>query len=614
MNNLSTRDRLTGSDGWAPLLKQWKIGVLVALLSFGAACTIITQLTPVYKAYVQLLLPLKLVEDPDNRKSTGPQQADALVAKSFADLIQDNGVARTVIHSLDLEKDPEFQPHRTWLTDAIAKVKQFLAGEDGGVPLFSDKEIASDRVLQDYAGRLKVVAESKALTILLSFQAQDPHLAERVVTAHANAFVQNEVDARRRDAEAKAYWMKAELDRTAAEARDAQVAIQLNPTALTLTRDLSASAVSVLKMRQLQATATQAVYDSVLKRYQDLIADESYAGSEIRIVSAATVPTHPYFPKNLLFAAVAAVLSVLLGLFAAVIATVVRRRISIDAIVEMLGLPILARVNVPGATWAAYGQRARMKRALFWQRIHELRSTINVTVKRHPVILVTSVMPKEGKSLVASALARTLASSGLRTLLIDLNGRNSRYQLSLDRKTAPSFGLVDYLEGSATAGQAAVQVDGGSPLFLMTNRGTKATYLAAFSGSKLRTRLAALKKVFDAVVIDAAALESLSDSLQLAAYTDEIVLAVLADTQQLNKLKDDVAKIRARSARLRGVIIVDKTGPNAEDLACIRGYVLSDILRDIWPKAKPMAFFEMISFKKLLGRGAKADNHAEASI
>ena len=497
MNNLSIQDRLAGFDGWAPLLKQRKIGVLVALLSFGGACSIITQLTPVYKAYVQLLLPLKLVEDPDNRKSAGPQQADALVAKSFADLIQDDGIARTVIHNLNLEKDPEFQPHRTWLTDAIAKVKQVLAGEDGGVPLFSDREIASDRVLQDYAGRLKVVAESKALTILLSFQAQDPHLAERVVTAHAHAFVQNEVDARRRDAEAKANWMKAELDRTAVEARDAQVAIQLNPTALTLTRDLSASAVSVLKMRQLQATATQAVYDSVLKRYQDLIADESYAGSEIRIVSAATVPTHPYFPKNLLFAAVAAVLSVLLGLFAAVIASVVRRSISVDAIVEMLGLPILARVSVPGATWGAYGQRARIKRALFWQRIHELRSTINITSKRHPVVLVTSVMPKEGKSLAASALARSLANTGLRTLLVDLNSRNSRYQLSLDRRTTSPLGLQEYLEGSATAGEVAVQVDGTSPLFLMTNRGAKATDLAVLSGTTLRMRVASLKKTFD---------------------------------------------------------------------------------------------------------------------
>ncbi len=243
-----------------------------------------------------------------------------------------------------------------------------------------------------------------------------------------------------------------------------------------------------------------------------------------------------------------------------------------------------------------------------------------MTGRRHPITLVTSLLPKEGKSLVASALARSLASGGLRTLLVDLNGRNSRYQLSLDLRCHSPLSLQDYLEGSATARQVAVQVDGASPLFLMTNRDAKATDLATLSGAKLRTRFAALRKEFDAIVIDAPALESLSDAFQVAAIADEVVLAVLAGNQQLEKLRDDVAKIRARSAHVKGVIVVDETEPDTDELAHIRGYTISEPLREIWPKPKKSARFFGREWKvlrgasKIFGRRVVIEDRAEASI
>ncbi len=362
------------SNDWRSVLRQWKIGTFVAIVCFGTACAVVTQLAPYYKATILLLVPLKLVEDPSDRKGSAPQQADIFVVKSFTDLITDDGVSRKVIRNLNLASEPEFQPSPHWLTSTLTKVSRLLTPEEDGASLFSAEEMAGDRVLQTYEARLKAVSESKDLTIVLSFEARDPHLAERIVTAHARAFVQGEIDHRRADFDAKVRWMKNELDRTAAEARDAQVAIQLSPTALVSSKMMSASAVSDLKMRQLEATGTQAVYDSVLKRYQDMLADQTYNGSEIRIVSEATLPTHPSFPKKLLSVAVAGVVSLIFGFAATGIASVLRRKISIDNLADMLGLPILARVNIPSAFWSANGPRSRAKRILFWQRVHAVRS------------------------------------------------------------------------------------------------------------------------------------------------------------------------------------------------------------------------------------------------
>ena len=575
---------------WRSALKQWRIGALVALLCVTAAGVVIMQLTPYYKASVQLLVPLKLVEDPGDRKGTSPQQVDILVVKSFTDLIQDDGLSRKVIRDLDLVRSADFQPTHDVLTDIVDKISRLITPKDDGVSPFSAQELTNDRILQAYEGRLKAASESKDLTITLSFEARDPHLAEQIVMAHAHAFVQAEIDYRRADFDSKVRWMKAELDRTAAEARDAQVAIQLNPTALTFSKSSSASAVSDLKMRQLEATGTQAVYDSVLKRYQDMVADQTYGGSDIRIVSGATLPTHPSFPKKLISISVATLISLVFGVFAAGIASVVRRQVSVDNFAKTLELPVLARLNIPHAFWSNYGLKRRVKWIHFWQRVHNVRRMIHVTGRRHPITLVTSLLPGEGKSLVASALARSLASSGLRTLLVDLNGRNTRYQISLDGRSHSPLGLQDYLEGVATAKEVAVQVDSGSPLFLMTNR--DATDISTLSGGKLRSRFVALKKDFDAIVVDGSALTALSDTLQIAGLIDEIVIAVLAKNQQLEKLEEDVSKIRARSGMIKGIIIIDKAGPDTDDLVRIEAYRLTEPLRDVWPKSRATSFFK----------------------
>ena len=604
-------DQDRGFAPWIPFFRQWKIGCLVSLASFIIACALIVYIQPIYRAYIQLVLPMKLIEDPANNKSSAPTQADAYVVRSYSDIIKDDGVARKVIDDLHLVANPEFNPAPTRISQALRSISNLFGSETGS--LFSSTELTSDRVLQDYEGRLKATSEGKALTVVLSFEAHDPHLAQEIVAAHAREFMQGEIEFRRRDAAAKVAWMNSELERATSEARDAQVALQLNPTANTFTKDVSAAAVSAFKMRQLRAAATQAVYDSVLKHYQDMVADQSYQGSEIRILSAATVPTHPYFPKKILFASVGGIISAILGCLAAITAALVRTKADINALAASCGLPVLGRINVPASAWIDCRRRNRLKINCFWQQIHELRSTMNVTDKRHPVVVVTSALPKEGKSLVASALARALASSGVRTVLIDLNSRNPRYGLSLDPRHRSTVGLQDFLEGSASAVQAAAKIDASTPLFLMSDNTTNPTDVSAISWTKLRSRLVTLKKEFNAIIIDTPAVESVSDAFQVASHADEIILTTLTNHALPEKVKEIVAKFRSRSAQVKGIVIVDENSPSSADLSRIASYPLRHHLYEIWPKAAQPSMGLARLLNRLLGRGATSGTQVEAS-
>ena len=326
-----------------PLLRQWRVCCITTMLGLVISSAIVFIITPLYKADVQIVLPLSSTGDPSDRRANQAQQADPFVVRSFSEIIEDNGICQRVIDSLGLAKSAEFAPRATW----IDQVKTYLAehipfmAPDTGSSEFSPAEIRADALLQDYKGRLKVADNGRSLVLGLSFQAQDARLARESVNAHARFFVEAEVNHYREAAETKSRWMKSEVARMATDMRTAQLALQVGPRDALSAQDQSGAGVAALRMRESIAKTTLDVYATVMKHYQELLADETYRGSDVRIVSAATLPTHPFFPKKILVIPVAGLVSLFLGIGAAGVASALRSRVGAEGQIRELGLPIL---------------------------------------------------------------------------------------------------------------------------------------------------------------------------------------------------------------------------------------------------------------------------------
>jgi tyrosine-protein kinase Etk/Wzc len=176
------------------------------------------------------------------------------------------------------------------------------------------------------------------------------------------------------------------------------------------------------------------------------------------------------------------------------------------------------------------------------------------------VVLVTSALPGEGKSLTAAMLARTLARAGVRVALVDADLRRPAQNRLFG--TAEPVGLADVLAGGVALDDALVGVGLGSALTGGRQR-TPAELTVLYSGKpepgagaadllslpRMRQTLDALRAEADAVIVDAPAAAVVADALLLAPLADHIVYVVGAGRVDVPTVRETAGTLAGAGAR-----------------------------------------------------------------
>lgn len=166
-------------------------------------------------------------------------------------------------------------------------------------------------------------------------------------------------------------------------------------------------------------------------------------------------------------------------------------------------------------------------------RLYQIREKMQL--KR---LLVTSALPREGKSFVAANLAQVLVRQhGRRVLVIDADLRNPGMHRHLGTNSTP--GLSDYLLGECDE-IGALQRGPMENLFFMPAGKLVAGAAELLSNGRLKLLLQRLEPMFDWIVLDCSPVIPVSDSTLVAANCDGILMVVRS-----NVTPSDMAK-RAR--------------------------------------------------------------------
>jgi len=138
-------------------------------------------------------------------------------------------------------------------------------------------------------------------------------------------------------------------------------------------------------------------------------------------------------------------------------------------------------------------------------------------------LLITSVGPREGKSLTAINLASALARQGKSVILVDADLRKPAIH---ERLQVPNEqGLSDVLAGKIGVSEA-LQDAGLDGLRVLTSGRPDENAADLLASGRLEHIMAELRGMADLVVVDSPPVLPLADSLILAASVDGVLLVV----------------------------------------------------------------------------------------
>jgi protein-tyrosine kinase len=160
------------------------------------------------------------------------------------------------------------------------------------------------------------------------------------------------------------------------------------------------------------------------------------------------------------------------------------------------------------------------------EEFRTLRSRLCQMREKQPLktVLVTSSLPKEGKSFVAANLAQAMVrQQGRRVLLIDADLRAARLHLALGTGLTP--GLSEYLQGEADE-FGVMQRGAMESLFFVPAGRSSSNPAELIANGRLKVLLSRVESLFDWIIIDSPPAVPVSDAGLIANHCDGVLMVV----------------------------------------------------------------------------------------
>jgi polysaccharide biosynthesis transport protein len=340
---------------------------------------------------------------------------------------------------------------------------------------------------------------------------------------------------------------------------------------------------------QHDADSNKQLYDGLLQKLKEATISAGLRSSNIRVVDPALSPTTPSRPqkaRNILLAfLVGLVGGIGLAIFREYLDNTVK---SPDDIESLTGLPSLAVVpSLPDSmnghhsrlTWPARnplpqgeaGPRVELlsylqPKSQISEAFRALRTSLLLSQAEHPpqVMLVTSALPREGKTTAAVNLAVTLAQLGDRTLLMDSDLRKPGIRRAMNLTISKDMGLSSYLAGVCTLEDAILSHPTINNLSVLTTGPVPPSPADLLSSHRMQEAIAEARRRFKFVVIDSPPIMAATDAVILSAQTDGVLLVVRSGETPREAFTRSRDLLAAVKSRLLGVVLnaVDSSAPD----------------------------------------------------
>ncbi|HWR89413.1 MAG TPA: polysaccharide biosynthesis tyrosine autokinase [Dissulfurispiraceae bacterium] len=304
-----------------------------------------------------------------------------------------------------------------------------------------------------------------------------------------------------------------------------------------------------------EAETSRQLFDAIIKKIKEQDITQDIRTVNVWVVEKAETPAAPTKPekgRNIL-------IGLLIGLFGGIgIAFLVDHLDntvkSVEEVEEKFGVPVLGVVTLlksPGTGIEEISMKE--PRSAFAESYKILRTAVLLSSGGAPPknVLITSVMPGEGKTATSVNLAMTIAQAEHSVLLIDADLRKPRihriFGLNNDK------GLSTYLAGASDIDIVVSEI---APNLSVIPSGPIPPNPSELLGSaNMRTLIETLKGRFDFIIWDTTPLMTVTDSLILSANLDGTILVTKAGYTTYEGVSRALKSLQGTESRLLGIVI-----------------------------------------------------------
>ncbi|MGE3676909.1 MAG: GumC family protein [Burkholderiales bacterium] len=311
-----------------------------------------------------------------------------------------------------------------------------------------------------------------------------------------------------------------------------------------------------LQSLEREVQANRKIYEEFVQRDRQARAGDMES-AVARVIDSATVPTGPYGPnkRNIVGAAVLAAL--LLGIALAILAERLDNRLKssheAEARLDSRSIGVLPKtVSADGIPVERMYQEASPN--AFSEAIRTVRSALLLSgiESRKQVVLVTSSIPEEGKSTVASNLALSLCEVK-KTLLLEADMRRPKvgkvYGVEAERP-----GLAGMVSNGLDPEECVVQIPGSRLHVLQAGR-APANPLTLLSSPGFATAMQALIDDYDVIVIDSPPVQLVSEAVMLSQLATSVLFVIKASSTPYPVARHALGRLRRVDAPILGTVL-----------------------------------------------------------
>lgn len=302
---------------------RWRAIVCSILFCLALAAGYLALAPSQYTATTLLLIDPRPNVLPTQQLRAADANAESAYVETQVEVLRSERIARDVISSEQLERQPEFSKKGISLP-SLPDPKGFFSSpkseasaqtetapkETVPAPSTSAESNVSPLAVKAFQLRLSVKRTAPTHIIAISFRHSDPKLAARIANSIASSYLKEQLRQREEIIRSTSLWLKQQSSELLAEAHAAETAL-LEFRGSNSVND--ASSRIILRDLETTAQAYRSFSESFQKRFLETSQTRTFDLPDARVVSEAWPPLERSHPKTLLTIAIAGAAGMSLG-------------------------------------------------------------------------------------------------------------------------------------------------------------------------------------------------------------------------------------------------------------------------------------------------------------